>query len=264
MKTIMSFSGGLDSTYMLYKTLKETDDEVYAFYLDMMDCPGTSFMHKQYMEQVCAMKVAQWMNDNVRPFKFDIYDVGQKFFYEKLPMMEALYFAIPYLNENLYDRFLMAWSAEDCGTFGQEVRNAMWYRFEQHATRGKMEFPLLEQDIGRLEQYLKLPKEVIPLMGDCASINVDGTKCGSCQKCKVKTRYFKQYEEGMSVKEILDEVKKKKSTIVNVPDSFGRICSWFEDSTKTFGPVLTSKDPIHEEYWHVFSKKWEGGIHERE
>ena len=262
MKTIMSFSGGLDSTYMLYKTLTETNDDVYAFYLDMTNCPDTTFMHKQYMEQVCAMKLAEWMQNNVRPFKFDIVHIGEQFFYEKLPMMQALYFAIPYLNKNLYDRFLMAWSAEDCGVFGNEVRNAMWYRFEQHAKRGTMEFPLFDQNIGRLEQYLKLPKEVLPFLGDCKSINEDHTKCGVCHKCWVKQNDFKKYEEGFSIEQILEERIRQKNTNVGMVDNYGRICSWYDEENNQAGTVITSTDPHHQEYWHVFTKKWDNGIHE--
>jgi 7-cyano-7-deazaguanine synthase in queuosine biosynthesis len=261
-RIIMSFTGGLDSTYLLYKTLKDTDDEVYAFTLDLKFCEETTFDHKQYMEKVCAMKIAQWMNNNIRPFKFDIIDVPKGFLYEKLPMMQALYFAIPYLNENLYDRFLFAYSAEDTGLFGQQVKNAMKYRFEQYAKRGTLEFPLQENNIGRAHQHISIPKEIMPYLADCTRIGPNHEKCGKCQKCKSRKQDYERLEQGLTPEECLALRIEMKTTTQNFVDWQGLLRTWVDSELNITGPVLPTSAIEHQEYKHIFTNNYDGGIHE--
>jgi hypothetical protein len=258
----MSFTGGLDSTLLLYKMLTETDDEVFAFTLDLSACINTTLDHKQYMEKVCAMKIAQWMNDNIREFKFKIIDVPNGFFYENLPMMEALYFAIPYLNENLYDRFCFAFSAEDVGVFGRHVKNAMEYRFEQYAQRGSLEFLLQDQNLGRAHALATIPKELLPYTADCIRIGPNHEKCGDCNKCKQRSQDLKRMEEGLTPDECLNlRLELKKQTVPYI-DSLGRPCSWVDPETGSVGTVIPTEAPEHQEYKHIFIEKYDGGIHE--
>ena len=264
MRSILSFTGGLDSTLLLYKLLTETDDEVYAFTLDLQFCIDTTLDHKQYMEKVSAMKIAYWMNENIRPFKYDIVDKPHGFLYENLPMMEALYFAIPYLNEDLYDRFCFAFSAEDIGTFGKQVKNAMEYRFEQYATRGTLEFTLQEQNLGRAHALTTIPKELLNITADCTRIGPNHEKCGYCLKCKFRAQDFKRLSEGLTPDECVQLRVDLKNKNANVLDSLGRPTSWIDPELQSMGTIVPTSAPEHQEYKHIFTNKYDGGIHEQD
>ena len=68
-KTCISITGGVDSTYLLYKTLSETQDEVTAFHVDFTEL--TPEVNSANLEKMSAQNVVNWLKSNVRGFKFE-------------------------------------------------------------------------------------------------------------------------------------------------------------------------------------------------
>lgn len=265
MRTLISLTGGLDSTHLLYKLLKETDDEVYAFYLDLRLTDGSTQEHKQYMEQVSSMKVAQWMNDNVRPLKYDIIE-KDSFFRERYPMLEALYFAIPYINEGLYDRFWFALSAEDIGVFGVQIKNALQYRFDQYATRGALEFPLLEQNIGRAHHLQAIPSVLHPILADCSNIGPNHEKCGICKSCMRRKQDIERLSSGLTADECLKlRVELKQKFLNNYAiDARGLAAGWSDPELQIMGSFVPSELEENKEVKHIFFEPYERGKYEND
>ena len=63
-KAIVSWSGGIDSTYVLYHLLKDKDYEVHAHHVKLLN--RGSMMGKQLQ----AIKILEPMLQKVRPFKY--------------------------------------------------------------------------------------------------------------------------------------------------------------------------------------------------
>ena len=63
-KVIVSWSGGIDSTYVLYHLLKDKDYEVHAHHVKLLN--RGSMMEKQLQ----AIKILEPMLQKVRPFKY--------------------------------------------------------------------------------------------------------------------------------------------------------------------------------------------------
>tara|TARA_R100001244_G_scaffold85152_1_gene65304 strand:- start:1036 stop:1890 length:855 start_codon:yes stop_codon:yes gene_type:complete len=63
MKVLIPFSGGVNSTYCLWRWLAETDHEIHAY-------RHTESFESEVRKQVSARKMIQWLKDNVRDFTF--------------------------------------------------------------------------------------------------------------------------------------------------------------------------------------------------
>jgi hypothetical protein len=166
------------------------------------------------------------------------------------------------LNAGLYDKFLFAFSAEDVGIFGQQVKNAMKYRFEQSATKGSLEFPLQDWNVGRAHQYLALPKDIIPYLADCNLLGPNHEHCGECMKCKCKEEDYARLEQGLTPDECLKLRVERKSKNMRFVDEKGLVRSWVDFDIGKSGPVVPFEDTHHQEYKHIFTNTYDGGIHE--
>lgn len=64
MKILIPFSGGINSTYSLWRYLKETDHEIHSF-------RATEWFEAEERKAESARKMVQWLKDNVRDFTFE-------------------------------------------------------------------------------------------------------------------------------------------------------------------------------------------------
>ena len=65
MRTLVMFSGGLDSTAMLYKLLTQTDQDLRVHHLRMINRDGRAQAEQDATEAVIA-----WCRANCRPFRY--------------------------------------------------------------------------------------------------------------------------------------------------------------------------------------------------
>ncbi len=63
MKVLIPFSGGINSTYGLWRWLSETDHEIHAY-------RHVEHFEPEERKQVAARNMVQWLKDNVRDFNF--------------------------------------------------------------------------------------------------------------------------------------------------------------------------------------------------
>jgi hypothetical protein len=63
MKVLIPFSGGINSTYGLWRWLSETDHEIHAY-------RHVEHFESEERKQVAARNMVQWLKDNVRDFNF--------------------------------------------------------------------------------------------------------------------------------------------------------------------------------------------------
>ena len=104
-KTCISITGGVDSTYLLYKTLSETQDEVTAFHVDFTEL--TPEVNSANLEKMSAQNVVNWLKSNVRGFKFENIVAISKEDMRYYATREALKQGQKYI-ENGFDKFLIA------------------------------------------------------------------------------------------------------------------------------------------------------------
>jgi tRNA(Met) C34 N-acetyltransferase TmcA len=91
MKTVLTFSGGIDSTYVLWKLLSETQDEITAIFISSDNLSPADFSRYDLRafrgsSQATADASAQWLQSNVRSFlgehALERYDVQIRDAYE--------------------------------------------------------------------------------------------------------------------------------------------------------------------------------------
>ena len=64
MKVLISMSGGFDSTYLLWKTLEETDHEVHVIHVEL-----DTISRRVIPENRASVAIEKWMKSNCRPIK---------------------------------------------------------------------------------------------------------------------------------------------------------------------------------------------------
>ena len=71
-KSLVVWSGGLDSTYSLVRLLKETDDNVFAHHIHFKgrNDSGESVSHKCEYEAVAIEKMRPYIEETFRPFTY--------------------------------------------------------------------------------------------------------------------------------------------------------------------------------------------------
>ena len=67
MTSLVMLSGGMDSTCVLYKTLKETDLDVHAHHVVLKDPAST---HRWKLEKKAISYIVPWLSNNLRKFNY--------------------------------------------------------------------------------------------------------------------------------------------------------------------------------------------------
>ena len=87
MKVLIPFSGGINSSYSLWRWLKETDDEIHAF-------RQVEWFETEDRKVTAARNMVQWLKDNVRDFTFEEVETSSSKFDDdvKVPMRPGFTF----------------------------------------------------------------------------------------------------------------------------------------------------------------------------
>lgn len=187
MKTFVSFSGGMDSTYLLWKLLSETTDEIIALNLDVDNTDpyivrkyglraftheGGSSAHADKIHNI-----AQYLKTNVRDFTLVKEPISVEFLSRDInspnnPPGYLTRYAVQKINNGEIDRFCCSNEWENDGhahggTIGRNRRPGAWVAreiFEATATRGSIEFTLLDMDYNQSYALAEMPKELIDMI----------------------------------------------------------------------------------------------------
>lgn len=223
MKTLLSISGGADSTYLLWKILIETTDEVTAINVDVnsitqkmkikYDIRGFSY-EEDSQNSNKVQSIVDWLKINVRDFTFISESINEDFLSRDMryPTGAHVYFtryAINKINTNIVDRLCMSseWENDgfsNGGTVGLTRNPASIIAkdvFIKNATRGSIEFSLLDMDYNHSYAVSELPTELYNII----VLN----EVQSTPKFLKRQWFRDRLAEGKSPKEIGDIAKAK-------------------------------------------------------
>ena len=199
MKTLITFSGGLDSTYSLWKLLSETSDEVTAVFINVENIePGLALRYDlrafSGSDSTTAAIAAQWLQTNVRSFNFvsqpfDASHVVRGVGNANSPQTYIARYAIPRINSGEFDRLICTSEKENDGwSNGGSINSrrpgsvAAREIFVAGATRGSIEFPLITSNYTQANAIAEMPSALMDIVALCPVEN-DGYKC-------MKKRWF--------------------------------------------------------------------------
>jgi hypothetical protein len=224
MKTLVTLTGGMDSTYLLWKLLSETSDEITAVNFDLANTDPyllqkynvRSFTREDFSlgQTDKVIQVSMWLKANVRNFTFVKEPLSLEFLAKDLalPNNTAGYFAryaIPKINNGDFDHMCLSheWDNDGLsngGTIGTSRRPGSWVArelFIANATRGSIEFTLLDMDYNQAYALSEMPKPLVDLVRYPKSLN---------QLKNDKTSWYKgQLNQGKTPKEAGDFAKSK-------------------------------------------------------
>lgn len=202
MNTLIALGGGLDSTFLLYELLKDTDDIVHGLFCDLSTVQYDDkraardvWKASAIAETIAVRRICEWFAAHVRPF------VCQTIFVEssaeaRAPtvMREAAKMAAG------FDRFIFGRAADQMCT----PRNPPYYRklWAESAPAGiPMEWPLVDRNQGRPHALVALPPELTALTISCNEPDIAGglpVPCGSCPKCYQTAKAKEMLAGGMT------------------------------------------------------------------
>jgi len=228
-KSLVLFSGGLDSTYVLYKMLSETDDEITAITLQ-----------RNYETEVYVAypplnfaKLPALLNElrKIRDFNHIVKTVTKE---EMNPNTDHTYtyfisYAAPFLNDGTYDRIVTGRTAEqwdksvkvsaDKIIRGSPTNIAATRLWKNIVTRGEVYNPLQtnvwHENFNKWHAIYYLPANLYKLTLSCnRPIEVDEGKwnksCGQCYKCLWDEKVAQLISLGYTAK-MIDEWRKEKA-----------------------------------------------------
>ncbi len=258
MKTIIGNSGGLDSTYALWKLLSSTSDDVTVVLLNTDDLTTEiktkfdvrSFNSSQPNEgRVSRVRtIVDWLSVNVRPctlaeVNIDASVLKRGVEYPNNPQTIIVDWAIGKINANLADKVVVTTERENDGfsnggTIAGRAPGALAARdrFVDNATRGQLSFMLLDMDYHQGMATREMPAELFALTRSCD--NPAPEPCGTCFKCSKRKFFAEAIADGKSDGEIRTYIASKSE----LPDGNWRSMKhWLVEDVSTFASPLPNK-----------------------
>jgi 7-cyano-7-deazaguanine synthase in queuosine biosynthesis len=237
MKTIISVSAGLDSTYLLWRLLSNTSDEITAVFMDASDLEFQSVAINKYdfrwmdnNEVIKSRKntinqICNWLKENVRDFTLEIHTMDITRLHKGLASVNKpngmnTYFidlAVERINNNEFDRIACANERQNDGYSHGGSKNGVrrpgamefYDRFVAAATRGQIDFILTDEPYTQANALLEMPQVLIDMTSSCVVETSFQQPCGTCVKC-IKRKFFcDQIAAGKTAQEIYDLVESK-------------------------------------------------------
>lgn len=230
--TLLAFTGGADSSYLAHKILRETNENLRLFWMDLRhlqfdtpDGPKPFYERMLAAEAIVAPRVAKWLSDNVRPVPLEIVtdvkylpeppdypsDISRQ--WRSIPMLKTAS-AIMH-RDGLKGRFIYGRSAENTRNPHRLTVDA-WYQewWKENAPKGtKFEQPLIDLWHGRPHALTAIPRELMPLVLTCNNppmVNGEPVSCETCQKCRLTAESRRLLDDGVSPDVILDFLLRKR------------------------------------------------------
>jgi 7-cyano-7-deazaguanine synthase in queuosine biosynthesis len=288
MRTLIAYSGGLDTAYLAYKFLTETEDEITLVYIDSSmlqkndDNAGFIVFNNNRnsgKNRFIADRTSKWLLKNTRPFNMITKTVKEVLSDESLNVYFARY-AAKLMNENLYDRACGGWNWD---IFPDEAFEdnlprhpqviATERAFAEVSKRGEFFWPLIDHMFdyrqGNVHALAYLPKELLKLSIGCENIVLDLEEekvytCGHCNKCNWREFCEKKLSEGWTPDQVQEYRLKRSKEFV--PGKWSPMRTWIQEELgkkSKIGKIDQIKEGIEKKpHWGTsfFEDKgiWEG------
>ena len=251
MKTIIGNSGGLDSTYALWKLLSSTADEVTVVLLNTDDLTPQiktkydvrSFNSNQPNDGrlTRVRTIVEWLSANVRSctlveVNIDASVLKRGIEYPNNPQTIIVDWAIGKINANLADKVIVTTERENDGfsnggTITTRAPGALAARdrFVTDATRGQLSFMLLDMSYHQGIATREMPAELFALTRSCDSPAPE--PCGVCFKCSKRKFFAEAIADGKSD----DQIRAHIATKSELPDSrWMTMKNWLKDDVSSY------------------------------
>lgn len=188
MKTFVAFSGGVDSTYNLYRWLKENpEDKILVHHVVYFNKEGTGL--RGYFEKESVDKILSWLNSQGLTnyeYRESILDLTNfpRHGLDTITLASihsTLLLAYPDIE------FILDNSPEDeFKRLGWRMKNRKERRDRiMNIIIGRKLTPIYSiTHMSKQEIVNSMPKELFELTWYCRSPNEDGSTCGKCHTCK--------------------------------------------------------------------------------
>jgi len=251
MRTIIGNSGGLDSTYALWKLLSGTDDEVIVVLLNTDDLTTpikTKFDVRSFNsgqpngERLTRVRtIVEWLSTNVRPctlaeVNIDASVLTRGIGYPNNPQTVIVDWAIGKINANTADKVVVTTERENDGfsnggTITARAPGALAARdrFSENATRGQLSFMLLDMGYHQGMATREMPTALFALTRSCNSPALE--PCGICFKCSKRKFFAEAIADGKSDDEIRTHIATKSELLGG---RWMTMKNWLKDDVPTY------------------------------
>lgn len=229
MRSLVSFSGGLDSLYVLWKELTETSNEVTAVYFVSKNIPYK--LYEQYKIRTMtplwtSVKIADRLKnvqsaliEKTRPFemaivRYDLSKLVDPATGSNHASVLRTRWAVDRINAGMYDRFVSGHTRDNDG-FGNRAEQIQTnhtasslsaYAFRELALRGEYALPLLETNYTLANALSEMPPDIVALNLSC---EISDPPCGKCYKCGMQKLAKSKLDSGMTPDQFFDYTMSK-------------------------------------------------------
>lgn len=202
MKLIM-FSGGMDSTYLAWKILKEKTEGVQLHYVSIRnDCENIWKNEDVVTEKIVNYFRKQQFKFRYTTSKFEFYGHGRCGYDSDIILLAAQKMALN-SNDNHIEVFL-GWNPDDMarqeiaersernvtGNIWKALVESCWNR---HNINSELQFPFLKDNITKEKMFKDIPKELLDLTWSCR-FGIENP-CGTCHSCLERNLNMERYNE---------------------------------------------------------------------
>ena len=216
-KILIPFSGGINSTYSLYRWLTETDADVIVRY-SYEQFESEEYNSREFKK---LQEIIIFLKSEVRDFDFQMINWSIDYVEERIPIrpgfsnlydygcLKPRFESFPiWIKETCVDAITLGWSLENTATDGYDL-----YRVYPESVdvdiylagiRDLTPVPqgddfeweeITSKMIGRFEQYESIPEELQSLVLKCDLSTCDDDKC---RECAYQRTYKKFVSEGQT------------------------------------------------------------------
>ena len=188
MHKLLMFSGGLDSTYLLYKLLKESDDHLWVHHIQLM-----SKENRWREERKAVKQIIQYCKSNIRDFSYSEsiwkFNFTKYFAYD----IEVVAFVAAQIIPNIYSKNLgpvyvvtgrVKNDDEAQSSLNQtEHTDLLWKTLcKRHSGKVINELHRPIRHMYKKELIPELPKELFDMVWYCRRPQ-NGQVCNVCRTC---------------------------------------------------------------------------------
>lgn len=198
-KTLVAVSGGFDSTYILWKLLSSTDDEITAIHFDKSYVTENRKHLQSQMsvyEKIIIRNIQNWLTANTRSFNYITHVVSGYEDGRQSPEMYMLKYTGTQINSGTYDRVAFGFGAKKVnGVYdlsGRPSNNSVPFDFYppyygNYASVSSLWYPLVEWEANTFKIISDIPETLRNLINSCTAPSIDDSgniiPCGNCTKC---------------------------------------------------------------------------------
>ena len=272
-KSILNFNGGLDSTYVLWKTLSQTDEEVTALTFKFSgdnQSPATVRLGEDHQDVKLTIvdSMANWLKTNVRSFNHVVIDFDPSYLDDAVSFEDATFkktteiYLVKYGIQNGFDKIISSFEKDNDGfsaastTFDVDKRRTplsgeMRGAFKRMAKSGEISFMLLDMNYHQAYAIRELPVALFNMTRSCDAETSE--PCGVCFKCSKRQFFMKCIADGKTNADIQSIIDNESLT------NDGRWISmkwWLRDHVgtyKSFAGKNDDTDPVYNKEKQVWA-----------